>query len=248
MLNGLDLFSGIGGLTIALSEWVRPLAYCEIDPYAQAVLLNRMHERMLPRAPIWDDIRSFPTGEIAPIDIIYGGFPCQDISSAGTREGLEGKRSGLFFEVVRLTKETRPRFVFLENVAGIRPFVPRIRAEFEAIGYECRDGFISAPPLSGFEGIRWFLLAAAESVLGEEWLGIHKKYAHHESTREKSRTPFQANNADLPKSWEPAFSETCRDSNGLPRRVDRLKALGNGVVPEQARTAFIKLVGLTPPR
>lgn len=57
-INGLDLFSGIGGITIAVSEWVRPVAYCEIDEFAQAVLVQRMAEGKLPRAPIWDDIKT----------------------------------------------------------------------------------------------------------------------------------------------------------------------------------------------
>jgi len=86
-MNGLDLFSGIGGLTIALSEWVNPIAYCENDRYAQSVLLSRMSEGLLPVAPIWDDVTTLnasmlPTelrkgGEegSTSVDIIYGGFP-----------------------------------------------------------------------------------------------------------------------------------------------------------------------------
>ena len=84
MLNGLDLFSGIGGLTVALKRWVEPVAYCEIDQYAQGVLLSRMASGELPVAPIWDDIRTFSDKELsAEVEIIYGGFPCQDISVAG---------------------------------------------------------------------------------------------------------------------------------------------------------------------
>jgi DNA (cytosine-5)-methyltransferase 1 len=120
MLNGLDLFSGIGGLSLALRKWVKPIAYCEIDPFCQAVLLSRMATKNVEQAPIWDDIRTFKCPILRErIDIIYGGFPCQDISVAGRGEGLEGKRSGLFFEVARLTRELRPQFVFLENVLGL---------------------------------------------------------------------------------------------------------------------------------
>ena len=82
---------------MALSEWVKPIAYCEIDPYAQAVLLSRMQDGRLHRAPIWDDIRKLDSSElIGNIDIIYGGFPCQDVSSCGTGKGLDGERSGLW--------------------------------------------------------------------------------------------------------------------------------------------------------
>jgi site-specific DNA-cytosine methylase len=76
LLNGLSLFSGIGGIDVALSEYVRPIAYCEIEPYCQSVLLSRMQEGDLPKAPIWDDIRTLSKGVIGePVDIIVGGFP-----------------------------------------------------------------------------------------------------------------------------------------------------------------------------
>src|ERR1700685_2909567 len=105
-MRGLDLFSGIGGLTKALEGYVTPIAYCENDRYAQAVLLQRMSTGDLPSAPIWDDIRTL-SGYKLPRrpHIIYGGFPCQDISVAGRREGLAGKRSGLFFQILRLAAE-----------------------------------------------------------------------------------------------------------------------------------------------
>lgn len=121
MLNGLDLFSGIGGISKGLEDYVKPLAYCEIDPFCQAVLLSRMATGDITAARIWDDIRtlSVPPNLREHIDIIYGGFPCQDISCAGLRKGLVGERSGLFFEILRLSQEVKPAFIFLENVPGI---------------------------------------------------------------------------------------------------------------------------------
>jgi hypothetical protein len=117
---GLDLFSGIGGLTEALDGYVQPIAYCENDRHAQAVLLSRMWDRSLPRAPIWDDVRTLHARHLPVLpDIVYGGFPCQDISLAGRGAGLDGERSVLFFEIVRLVGELRPRFVFLENVPAL---------------------------------------------------------------------------------------------------------------------------------
>lgn len=92
MLNGLDLFSGIGGLTLALAPWVRPVAYCENDRYAQSVLLSRISSGDLPNAPIWDDVRTLKAWDIPNVDIVYGGFPCQDVSVAGARAGLDGER------------------------------------------------------------------------------------------------------------------------------------------------------------
>src|SRR5438309_5214628 len=107
-MYGLDLFSGIGGITKALEGYVTPVAYCENDRDAQAVLLSRMATGDLPLAPIWDDVATLRSTYIPSVDIIYGGFPCQDISVAGRGKGLAGKRSGLFFEIVRLCGEIRP--------------------------------------------------------------------------------------------------------------------------------------------
>ncbi len=120
MLNGLDLFSGIGGISLALSPWVTPVAYCEIERYAQAVLLSRMADGTLACAPIWDDVKTLGRDDIKlQIDIITGGFPCQDISVAGAGASLDGERSGLYWEIYRLVGELKPRFVFLENVPAI---------------------------------------------------------------------------------------------------------------------------------
>jgi len=84
MLNGLDLFSGIGGISLALRPWVRTYAYCELDAHAQAVLLSRMQAGAIDYAPIWDDVQTLPIDELrGRIDLLSGGFPCQDISVAG---------------------------------------------------------------------------------------------------------------------------------------------------------------------
>ena len=166
MLNGLSLFSGIGGIDVALSEYVRPIAYCEIDPYCQGVLFSRMARRDLSIAPIWPDINTLHTRKSGGlpcehIDIIYGGFPCQDISVAGHGKGLEGERSGLFFEIVRLCSEIKPRFIFLENVPAItsRGGVEVVR-QIASMGYDCRWCIISAASVGALHRReRWFLLA-----------------------------------------------------------------------------------------
>ncbi len=68
-MYGLDLFSGIGGLTLALSEWVQPVAYCELEPYARGVLLSRMADGQLPQAPIWDDVRTLHVGDLPVVPL-----------------------------------------------------------------------------------------------------------------------------------------------------------------------------------
>ena len=96
-LNGISCFSGIGGLDLAIQEDVRTVCYIEKDPYCQRILQARMQEDILEDAPIWADICSFDGKPWAGrVDIVFGGFPCQDISTAGKMAGIYGSRSGLW--------------------------------------------------------------------------------------------------------------------------------------------------------
>ena len=160
-MNGLDLFSGIGGIGLALEPWVRTVAYCEQDRYAQSVLLSRMQSGKIDRAPIWDDVTTLRSELLPRIDIIYGGFPCQDLSVAGRGKGLAGERSGLFFEIVRLVQEIKPTFVFLENVPAIRTRgLSEVVHALAEIGYDCRWTCLSAAAVGApHKRERWFLLA-----------------------------------------------------------------------------------------
>jgi DNA (cytosine-5)-methyltransferase 1 len=120
MLRVLDLFSGIGGFSLGLERTggFTTVAFCEIEPFCQRVLAKHW-----PKVPIYDDVRELTGARLAAdgiaVDVICGGFPCQDISFAGKRAGLEGARSGLWSEYGRLIGELRPRFVIVENVPGL---------------------------------------------------------------------------------------------------------------------------------
>lgn len=235
MLNGLDLFSGIGGLSVALSPWVIPRAYCEKEPYAQAVLLSRMRDGSIPWAPIWDDVRSLSERMVGPeIDIIYGGFPCQDISTLGTKKGLEGERSGLFYEITRLASDLNPTFIFLENVSkGFRKVEPQVFEALEKIGYTARAIEISAFSVgANQERVRWFCLAHRNSEIIRVSAGRWERKG-----RPKETGIFS------PAWWttEPGIPGM---AYGVPYRVDRHRAMGNAVVPLQAREAFKRLMGL----
>jgi len=265
MLNGLDLFSGIGGISLALKEWVRPIAYCENDRYAQAVLLSRMGQGQLPTAPIWDDIRTLGSRNFmdrgsSAVDIIVGGFPCQDISCAGTRKGLEGDRSRLFFEFVRLIRDLRPRFVFLENVPAITVRgLERILLELTALGYDARWTIVSAAEFGACHlRQRWFLLAHTYCEGGRNEQITQPKRRGEAAAFDSSEDIADTNGARLEGLWGQE-SELCRPASyngwaskptvrrgahGVSNRVDRIRGLGNAVVPMQAREAFIRLMGI----
>ncbi len=119
-LRVLDLFSGIGGFSLGLERaGMKTVAFCEIEKFPQAVI--RKH---WPNVPIYDDIRILTADKlrsdgIGTIDVICGGFPCQDISVAGKGAGIEGERSGLWKEYSRLIDELRPQYVIVENVSAL---------------------------------------------------------------------------------------------------------------------------------
>lgn len=277
MINGLDLFSGYGGITLALGEWVRPIVYCEIERYAQGILLSRMASGDLPTAPIWDDVSTFEGHSFrGEIDIIYGGFPCQDISIAGAGKGLEGKRSGLFREIVRLAEEIRPAFLFLENVPAIRTRgLDSVIKELTDAGYDLRWKSLSAAEVGApHKRERWFLLAHAPGVGNR---GKIRDLSCKDAEASASETEYEVapgesfaagtdasiladasgrrhgssereicagRDSPFHESWWQAEPNVGRVVNGCLLRVDRIKALGNGVVPAQARQAFKDLMGI----
>ncbi len=275
MLNGLDLFSGIGGLALALQPWARPVAYCENDRYAQSVLLSRMSEHRLPCAPIWTDIQTLRASEFGTIDIVWGGFPCQDISVAGTGVGLAGERSGLFTEIVRLTQEISPSFVFLENVPAIRTRgLDQVLRAFTDLRYDCRWTCVSAAEVGAHHlRKRWFMLAYThrENVRDEQRRGSGKSRpgAHelgHDGKKKsladaqgvggKSRRLGSGKKPEITESFQhrehpsanapwPPEPDVGRVAYGVRNRVDRNKCLGNAVVPGQAREAFKRLMGIS---
>ena len=133
----LDLFSGIGGFSLGLERaGFRTVAFCEIEPFCRAVL--RKH---WPEVPCYDDIRTLSADVLErdgiAVDAICGGFPCQDLSFAGKRAGLEGARSGLWGEYRRLIGEIRPRFVIVENVPGLLSLgMGTVLGDLSALGYD----------------------------------------------------------------------------------------------------------------
>lgn len=141
MLTVGDLFSGIGGFSLGLERaGMRTAWFAETDPFASAVL--RKH---WPGVPNHGDVRSVRTGDVERVDVLCGGFPCQDISVAGSGRGLEGERSGLWFEYARIIGELRPRYVIVENVAALLGRgLDRVLGDLAAIGYDAEWHVIPA--------------------------------------------------------------------------------------------------------
>ena len=148
----LDLFAGIGGFTIGLERaGFETVAFCEIEPYAQKVL-----KKNWPEVPIYDDVRTITAERLASdgirVDVITGGFPCQDISVAGKQAGIEGERSGLWSECARLIRELQPRYAIFENVPNLLngergDWFKRVLWDISALGYDAEWHCIPASEL-----------------------------------------------------------------------------------------------------
>ncbi len=223
-MNVLDLFSGIGGLALGLQRaGMRPVAFCEADPFARAVLA-----RHWPAGRCYPDIRSLTaerlrTDGVPAPDLLCGGFPCQDISNAGPRAGLDGGRSILWFEMLRLVEECRPDWVVAENVPALRVRgADRVLAGLEAAGYACWPLVVGAAHAGApHRRARVFVVAHAGCTGLENRVGCPAQ-------------PAACLPVERRRGWpaEPGLRRVADGlSTGMDRRAARIRALGNAVVP-----------------
>jgi len=141
-MNVLDLFSGIGGFSLGLERaGMKTVAFCEVDKKCQEVLRKHWKD-----VPIFDDVTTLKGEDIEEtVDVICGGFPCQDISFAGKGAGLEGARSGLWWEFHRLIKEIKPKYAIIENVSALRSRgLDQVLRSLAEIGYDAEWHCITA--------------------------------------------------------------------------------------------------------
>jgi DNA (cytosine-5)-methyltransferase 1 len=146
-MNELALFAGAGGGILGgkLLGW-RTVCAVELDAYCRRVLLARQRDGFLPRFPIWDNVTTFD-GKAwrGSVDVISGGFPCNDISAAGKGAGINGTRSGLWREMARIVGEVRPRFVFVENTPMlVKRGLAVVLGDLAQMGYDARWGIVGA--------------------------------------------------------------------------------------------------------
>ena len=270
MLKVLDLFAGIGGFSLGLERTggFETIGFCELDKKAQAVL-----KKHWPEVPIYDDVTKLTKDDIhGTVDVITGGFPCQDISLAGKGAGLEGARSGLWWEYHRLIKELQPKWVIAENVSALRSRgLDQVLRSLSEIGYDAEWHCIPASAVGApHRRDRVWIVAyrnvydrrdgsSTESSKREAWVELG---GSSERQYEPNPSEAMANSSSegLEGQWTRAISSgkkkpmltsisgtsrpniaknfwavepnVGRVAHGVPKRVDRIKQLGNAVVPQ----------------
>jgi len=164
-VNELALFAGAGGGILAgkLLGW-RTVCAVEWEPYAACVLAARQNDGLLPPFPVWDDVQTFdgrPWRGL--VDVVSGGFPCQDISVAGKGAGITGERSGMWRHMARIVGEIRPRYVFVENSpALITRGLGVVLSDLAALGYDCKWTVLGAADVGApHQRDRFWLVADA---------------------------------------------------------------------------------------
>ena len=235
-MNELALFAGAGGGLLAskLLGWSTVCAV-EIERYPREVLLQRQRDGILEPFPIWDDVRTFdgrPWRGL--VDVVSGGFPCQDISSAGKGAGLAGDRSGLWFEYERIVKEVRPRFVFAENSPNLRTRgLGTIIEGLTGLGYDVRWGVLGAGHFGSLhKRSRMWLVAYSKWCQRREG----RKAEPHCGTAGRVGRVFELFSEN--ESWVGALSRFRGMDAGVARNVDRTDSIRNGQVPAVAAAAF----------
>jgi DNA (cytosine-5)-methyltransferase 1 len=175
VLNVLDIFSGIGGFSIGLeAASMQTVAFCEINPFCRKILT-----RHWPSVPIFPDITIIHKEDLKKlpkIDVIAGGFPCQDISVAGKQKGIEAKRSGLWKEFARLINEIKPKYAIIENVANLRSTgLISVLQDLWEIGYDAEWHCIPASAFGAPHRRDRIWIIAHPACIGKVGLSIGKE-------------------------------------------------------------------------
>lgn len=249
-LNELHLFAGAGGGILGgMLLGHTTVCAVEIDPYCRKVLFQRQRDGILQKFPIWDDVRTFDGKPWrGKIDVLCGGFPCQDISCAGKGAGIDGERSGLWREMARIIGEIRPNFTFVENSAMlISRGLDRVLGELSEMGYDARWGIVSAENAGlVHKRERIWILSHARSVNIESRNGQNIRNQKDEWSKKKIRSHYREQDRNLEgavavlrefRASVPA-PVIIRNDNGVACLLDRLHAIGNGKVPSVAALAW----------
>lgn len=237
----LSLFSGIGGLDLA-AEWAgfKTVGQCESADYPARVLTKNW-----PNVPKWGDIRTLTketfherTGR-KTVNVISGGFPCQPFSIAGKRGGQTDDRY-LWPEMLRVIKELQPDWVVGENVAGfISMGLDTALSDLESAGYAARAFVLPACAVGACH--RRDRVAIVANANSHRHTGIERLCENNEKNTERGtgafRTVTELFDGTDGKTWA-TKSAFLRKTDGIPHRLDRIRCLGNAVVPQQFYPIF----------
>ena len=222
-LKILDTFAGIGGFSYAAHELVggfETTQFVEIDPFCQKVL-----KKHFPKVPCHDDIKTF-TAYPGQYDVITGGFPCQDISVAGRREGItDQSRSGLFYELIRVIRLVRPKFVVMENVAAIlNNGLDIVLGELSEAGYDAEWSIISASSLgAAHRRSRWWCVAytndygSSSSSINEVNDQTDSSSQERQNQVSESSGSSESSDSRIVRSFEGNVTDS--NSEGLQRKI-----------------------------
>jgi DNA (cytosine-5)-methyltransferase 1 len=237
-LRELALFAGAGGGILGgkLLGW-RTVCAVELEPYPASVLVARQNDGILSPFPIWDDVRTFdgrPWRGI--VDVVSGGFPCQDISCAGKGAGIDGERSGMWKHMARIIGEVLPQFVFVENSPMLvgRGLVT-VLSDLAEMGYDARWGIVGAHH------------CGAPHKRDRIWIVADSQRDEQPWTEPCLRTSGRMGREFKPLAWDGDWQDRLREfrgmGDGLARNVDRTDAIRNGQVPAVVALAWEILGG-----
>lgn len=269
-MNELALFAGAGGGILGgkLLGW-RTVCAVEWNPYARRVLIARQDDGLLPPFPIWDDVQTFDGHPWRDrVDVVSGGFPCQDISAAGKGAGIDGARSGMWHHMARIIREVEPRYVFVENSPMLTSRgLGQVLGDLAAMGYDARWGVLGAVDAGApHKRERIWIVAhakcarlqrpAARGLHGARWPSIEPSSGSGEISdanclHEQRIEPCIPHAQEWPEpsqrspgsqrdgiAWWLSEPDVGRVAHGVASRVDRLRCLGNGQVPAVVRLAW----------
>lgn len=231
-----ELFAGIGGMGLGMHRaGLRCVWQVELNEYRRKVL-----ERHWPEVPKWDDVRTFTGEGFERPDVICGGFPCQDISNAGHMAGIDGERSGLWSEYVRIIRVFRPRFVVVENVAALLVRgIDRVLGDLAACGFDAEWDCLPASAFGAFsERDRVFILAYRAEVdgrthdlleAGAEWRAQAQLGRFH-----RMALAERGKQTGARLECEPRLARLVHGVSRRTQQLDRIEGIGDAVYPAVA--------------
>jgi DNA (cytosine-5)-methyltransferase 1 len=230
MMRVLDLFSGLGAFSLGLERTggFRTVAFCECEPFPRRILAKHW-----PGVPIYDDVRSLTAARLAAdgigVDVICGGFPCQDLSRAGTGRGLAGDRSGLWSEFARLIRELRPGYALVENVPALLDGeLGAVLRDLSERGFDAEWSVVSACSMGApHMRQRVFVVAYPDGEHGRA--GV--RHTASQSQRAIQAIDCLARSRAGWGAWLEDPSALYGGADGVAFGMERNRAIGNSLIP-----------------